>query len=468
MKIEQIYTGCLAQASYYIECNGEAAVIDPLRDIDVYINKAKDSNATIKYIFETHFHADFVSGHLSLSKLTNASIIFGPKANPKFDAIIAAEGDEFKLGDATIKTIHTPGHTLESTSFLLLDKENNPHSIFTGDTLFLGDVGIPDVAQRYQGVSKEELAGILYDSINNKIKPLDGNVTVYPGHGAGSACGKNMMKETVDSLGNQKIVNYALNGKFSKTEFIKELTDNLPEPPSYFPSIVKMNQDGYDDITDILKRSLIDLSPEKFKSSAESNQAVILDTRDASAFCEAHIPGSLFIGLSGSFAPWVGMLVKGVNQPILIVSDENKKQEAIMRLSRVGYDNCIGFLDGGIQSWSSAGFPTAKVDVKLPVEIENSLSEIRLIDVRRPGEYNAEHIENIDNLPLDTIFSSIGQYDSTSTYHLHCQSGYRSVIAASILKANGIQNVVNIVGGIKLIKETTNFNYVTNSCSSET
>ena len=466
MKIEQIYTGCLAQASYYIESNGEAAIIDPLRDIDIYLEKAKNNNAEIKYIFETHFHADFVSGHISLSKITNASIVFGPNADPKFDAIIASEGDEFKLGQTTIKTIHTPGHTLESTSFLLLDEHKNAHSIFTGDTLFLGDVGIPDVAQRYQGVSKEELAGILYDSINNKIKPLDSKITVYPGHGAGSACGKNMMKETVDSLGNQKIVNYALNGKFTKDEFIKELTENLPEPPSYFPSIVKMNQDGYDDISEILDRSLINLSPEEFKNVISSKKAVILDTRDAKDFCSAHIPGSLFIGLSGSFAPWVGMLIENVNQPIVIVCEENKEQESILRLSRVGYDNCVGFLEGGINAWTNSGNAIEKVDSKSPSEINNSLSEIELIDVRRPGEYNAEHIEGVENIPLDSIFNSMDKYEAKNTYHLHCQSGYRSVIAASILKANGINKIVNINGGIKLIKETTDFNYVTSSCSS--
>ena len=347
MKIEQIYTKCLAQGAYYIESDGEAAVIDPLREISEYIELAKKSNSKIKYVFETHFHADFVSGHLSLAKKTGASIVYGPNADPDFEAIIASDNDQFKIGKITLTAIHTPGHTLESTTYLLKDEFGKDHCIFTGDTLFLGDVGIPDVAQRYMGVSKEELAGILYESVNNRIKPLSDELMVYPGHGAGSACGKNMMKETVDTLANQKKINYALNGSFSKVTFIKELTDNLPEPPTYFPLNVKLNQEGYVDFETVLEKNLVPLDLNDFELLSENNDTIILDVRNQNDFIDGHIPNSLFIGLNGTFAPWVGTLIKDINQKILLITPLGKEKEAITRLSRVGYDNCIGYLKGG-------------------------------------------------------------------------------------------------------------------------
>ena len=351
MKIEQIYTKCLAQGAYYIESDGEAAVIDPLRQVSEYIELAKKSNSKIKYVFETHFHADFVSGHLTLAKKTGASIVYGPKAEPEFEAIIAVDNQEFKIGKLTLTAIHTPGHTLESTSFLLKNESGEDHCIFTGDTLFLGDVGIPDVAQRYMGVSKEELAGILYESVNNRIKPLSDNLIVYPGHGAGSACGKNMMKETVDSLKNQKKVNYALNGSLSKDDFVKELTDNLPEPPAYFPLNVKLNQQGYIDFETVLNKSSNALNLNVFEMLAKDKENIILDVRNQKDFIDGHIPNSIFIGLNGTFAPWVGTLIKNINQKILLIAPIGKELEAIARLSRVGYDNCIGYLEGGFSTW---------------------------------------------------------------------------------------------------------------------
>ena len=345
MIVEQFYTSCLSQASYYIECSGEVAIIDPSREVDHFIEKASSTNSKIKYIFQTHFHADFVSGHLTLSKLTDAPIVYGPNADPSYECIISKEGDIFRLGDCNIKVIHTPGHTLESTSYLLIDKNNKQHSIFTGDTLFLGDVGIPDVAQRYKGMSKEDLAGVLYDSINNKIKPLNDDITVYPGHGAGSACGKSMMKETVDSLSNQKIINYSLNGTFTKTEFIKELTNDLPEPPAYFPANVKLNREGYDDLSVVMNNSLNLISSDEYKELIKSDDITILDTRDSVDFMKYHLPNSIFIGLNGRFAPWVGEILKDVNTRIIFVCNSGKEKEVVMRLARIGFDKCIGYIN---------------------------------------------------------------------------------------------------------------------------
>ena len=350
MLVKQLYTKCLSQGAYYIESNGEAAVIDPLREVSEYINLSNLSNSKIKYIFETHFHADFISGHLTLSKKTNAPIVYGPNATPSFDCIIAKDNQEFKIGDITIKVIHTPGHTLESTCYLLIDNVNNPYCLFTGDTLFLGDVGRPDLAQKSMNISKEELAGILFDSVNNKLSNLPDHVLVYPAHGAGSACGKNMMKETVDTLGNQKKINYALNGSLSKEDFIKELTGDLESPPEYFPSNVKLNQEGYLDFSSVLKQSLNPLSFIEFKNLINDN-TVILDVRNQNEFKKGFIPGSIFIGLNGTFAPWVGSIIKDISTKLLLVCDEGKEQEAIMRLSRVGFDNCLGYLAGGFSTW---------------------------------------------------------------------------------------------------------------------
>ena len=345
MIVEQFYTSCLSQASYYIECSGEVAIIDPSREVDHFIEKASSTNSKIKYIFQTHFHADFVSGHLTLSKLTDAPIVYGPNADPSYECIISKDGDTFRLGDCKIKVIHTPGHTLESTSYLLIDKNNKQHSIFTGDTLFLGDVGIPDVAQRYKGMSKEDLAGVLYDSINNKIKPLNDDIIVYPGHGAGSACGKSMMKQTVDSLSNQKIINYSLNGTFTKTEFIKELTNNLPEPPAYFPANVKLNQEGYADLSVVMKDSLNLISSDEYKELIKSDDITVLDTRDSDDFVKYHLPNSIFIGLNGRFAPWVGEILKDVNTQIIFVCSSGKEKEVVMRLARIGFDKCMGYIN---------------------------------------------------------------------------------------------------------------------------
>ena len=456
MKIEQIYTKCLAQGAYYIESDGEAAVIDPLRQVSEYIELAKKSNSKIKYVFETHFHADFVSGHLTLAKKTGASIVYGPKAEPEFEAIIAVDNQEFKIGKLTLTAIHTPGHTLESTSFLLKNESGEDHCIFTGDTLFLGDVGIPDVAQRYMGVSKEELAGILYESVNNRIKPLSDNLIVYPGHGAGSACGKNMMKETVDSLKNQKKVNYALNGSLSKDDFVKELTDNLPEPPAYFPLNVKLNQQGYIDFETVLNKSSNALNLNDFEMLAKDKENIILDVRNQKDFIDGHIPNSIFIGLNGTFAPWVGTLIKNINQKILLIAPIGKELEAIARLSRVGYDNCIGYLDGSFSTWEKS----KKEVLTLKSVSSNSfvetlkLNKVKVLDVRRSAEFENKHIEGVVSLPLSDIYDKINNLNSDDTYYIHCAGGYRSVIAASIFKSKGLNNVIDVAGGFGAIQKT--------------
>ena len=456
MKIEQIYTKCLAQGAYYIESDGEAAVIDPLRQVSEYIELAKKSNSKIKYVFETHFHADFVSGHLTLAKKTGASIVYGPKAEPEFEAIIAVDNQEFKIGKLTLTAIHTPGHTLESTSFLLKNESGEDHCIFTGDTLFLGDVGIPDVAQRYMGVSKEELAGILYESVNNRIKPLSDNLIVYPGHGAGSACGKNMMKETVDSLKNQKKVNYALNGSLSKDDFVKELTDNLPEPPAYFPLNVKLNQQGYIDFETVLNKSSNALNLNDFEMLAKDKENIILDVRNQKDFIDGHIPNSIFIGLNGTFAPWVGTLIKNINQKILLIAPIGKELEAIARLSRVGYDNCIGYLEGGFSTWEKSKkevFTLKSVSANSFVETLK-LNKVKVLDVRRSAEFENKHIEGVVSLPLSDLYDKINNLNSDDTYYIHCAGGYRSVIAASIFKSKGLNNVIDVAGGFGAIQKT--------------
>ena len=455
MTVKQIYTGCLAQGAYFIESNGEAAIIDPLREVSQYIGLAKESNAKIKYIFETHFHADFISGHLTLAKRTGASIVYGPKAKPKFKAIIAKDNEVFKIGEVTITAIHTPGHTLESTSYLLKDKFGKENCVFTGDTLFLGDVGIPDVAQRYIGVSKEELAGILYDSVNNKIKPLSDEILVYPGHGSGSACGKNMMKETVDTLLNQKNINYAINGSFSRDVFINELTNNLPEPPAYFPSNVKLNLEGYLDFDVVLQKSLNPLSIKEFKSISKNGEIVILDVRNQNIFSSGFIPGSIFIGLNGQFAPWVGSILKNIDTHILLVCENGKETETITRLSRIGFDNVLGYLDGGFDSWKKSNEEIDYINSVSAYDLKEIInSDIDLLDVRRENERENGFLQNSLNIPLNIIDSKVGKLDKSKTYYIHCAGGYRSMIACSILKRMGFDSLFDIKGGFAQIRKS--------------
>lgn len=454
MKIEQIYTGCLAQGAYYIESEGEAAIIDPLREVDPYIKTAKESGAKIKYIFETHFHADFVSGHVTLSKETGAPIIYGPTAEPSFDVIIAEDGQEFKLGKITILALHTPGHTMESTTYLLRDEKGKDHAIFSGDTLFLGDVGRPDLAQKAAHMTQEELAGTLFDSLRTKIMPLADDVIVYPAHGAGSACGKNMMKETVDTLGNQKKMNYALRADMSRDEFIAEVTDGLLPPPQYFPLNVKMNKEGYEDIDKILERGTQALSPKAFEAAANETGAVVLDVRHQDDFAKGHVPRSIFIGLDGSFAPWVGALVADVKQPILLVTPEGREEETITRLSRVGFDQTLGYLKGGVAAWKEAGKEVDTVDSVNAEELKNLMEkEIPVYDVRKESEYNAEHVEDAHLTPLDFINDHMSEFPEKETFYVHCAGGYRSMIASSILKSRGIHNLVDVAGGFAHIKK---------------
>ncbi|MBC6998115.1 rhodanese-like domain-containing protein [Cytophaga sp. FL35] len=454
MKIEQIYTGCLAQGAYYIESKGEVAIIDPLREVEPYIKRAQDAGSQIKYIFETHFHADFVSGHVTLSKETGAPIIYGPNANPSFDAIIAKDGDSFQLGDVRIHVLHTPGHTMESTTYLLKDESGKDHAIFSGDTLFLGDVGRPDLAQKAADMTQEQLAGLLYESLRNKIMPLSDDVIVYPAHGAGSACGKNMMKETVDSLGNQKKVNYALRKDMSKEEFIKEVTDGLLPPPKYFPLNVKMNKEGYEDIGEVLTRGTTALSPEEFETAANETGAVVLDVRHQKDFVNGHVPRSIFIGLNGDFAPWVGALIADTQQPILLVCPEGKEEEAVTRLSRVGFDGTIGYLKGGFEAWKNSGKAIDSIESITADEATTKIDEesIPVFDVRKPSEFQSEHVIDAENTPLDFINKHLSEFPETDEFLVHCAGGYRSVIAASILKSRGIHNLIDVDGGFGALK----------------
>ncbi|MEM9001678.1 MAG: rhodanese-like domain-containing protein [Bacteroidota bacterium] len=455
MNIEQIYTGCLAQGAYYIESEGEVAIIDPLREVQPYIDRAKRDNAKIKYIFETHFHADFVSGHITLSKETGAPIIYGPHANPSFKAIIAEDSQEFRLGKLTFAVLHTPGHTMESTTYLLRDENGRDYAIFSGDTLFLGDVGRPDLAQKAANMTQEELAGILFDSLRKKIMPLADNVIVYPAHGAGSACGKNMMKETVDTLGNQKKMNYALRTDMTRAEFISEVTDGLLPPPQYFPLNVKMNKEGYDDIAEVLQRGAVALQPEAFEIAANDTGAIVLDVRHQDDFAQAHIPRSIFIGLNGSFAPWVGALIADVKQSILLIAPEGKEEEAITRLSRVGFDGTIGYLDGGVPGWIAAGKQTDSVK---SIDAETFKKELEqkapVFDVRKETEFQAAHVVDAQLAPLDFLNDHLTAFPEKETFYLHCAGGYRSMIAASILKSRGIHNLVDVAGGFAAIKKT--------------
>jgi len=453
MVVKQLYTKCLSQGAYYIESAGEAAVIDPLREVSEYINIAKASKSKIKYIFETHFHADFISGHITLSKLTNAPIVYGPNATPSFESIIAHDNQVFSIGDVTIKVIHTPGHTLESTCYLLSDENQNPYCLFSGDTLFLGDVGRPDLAQKSLNISKEDLAGILYDSIHNKISVLPDHILIYPAHGAGSACGKNMMKETVDTLANQKIVNYALNGSFSKNEFIEELTHNLESPPDYFPSNVMLNQEGYKDFDFVLKNSFNRLDLLQFKELNDSDDTIVLDVRNQNDFKKGFIPGSVFIGLNGTFAPWVGSIIKDINKKILLICDQGKEKEAIVRLSRVGFDNCLGFLDGGFDNWMSEN----EFDTIESIDSDNLSSiveSINLVDVRKLSERSNGFLKNTISIPLDLFQDNLNSLDKNKKYYVHCAGGYRSMIACSILKRNGFNSPIDVTGGFSAIRNS--------------
>ena len=456
MKIEQIYTGCLAEAAYYVESNGEAAIIDPLREVQPYLKKAKLAGATIKYIFETHFHADFVSGHVDLAQQSGATIIYGPTATTNFEAHIAEDGEVFKIGELTIKTLHTPGHTPESTTYLLMDKNGEPYCIFTGDTLFIGDVGRPDLVQK-GNLTMEDMAGTLYDSLHSKILTLPDHVLVYPAHGAGSSCGKNMSKETFDTLGHQKEVNYAIKAK-SREQFITEVTDGILPPPQYFAKNAAINKNGYESFADVRKKGLMPMGAEEFEATANHMGALILDTRDPQDFANAFIPSSINIGLGGQFAPWVGALITDLQQPLLLIVDEDKAEEAITRLARVGYDQAIGYLEGGIESWKAAGKDIDSISSLSVTDFEENLNahpDLKILDVRKPGEYEAGHLVSVESHPLDYINEWMNEIKSDETYYIHCAGGYRSMIAASILKARGVNEVIDVAGGYAAIKSTS-------------
>lgn len=445
MKVEQIYTGCLAQGAYYIESNGEAAIIDPLRESAPYIEKAKENGVKIKYIFETHFHADFVSGHLDLAQKTGAKIVYGPNAETAYKKYLAKDGEVFKLGKVTITVLHTPGHTPESTTFLLKDEKKKPYAIFTGDTLFIGDVGRPDLAQKNGKLTKEELAGWLYDSLRTKIMTLPDDVIVYPAHGAGSACGKNMSRETWDTLGNQKMVNYALRADMTKEEFIKEVTDGLMAPPAYFAQNAMLNKSGYESIDTVMKRGVKALSPRAFEAAANESGALILDVRSKEEFVKGFIPNSIFIGLDGSFAPWVGALIPDLKQPILIVAPRGRNKETVKRLARVGYDNAIGYLKGGFEVWKKEKREIDEIEtIKTNAFVKTYNKRLNVLDVRKPGEFASAHVETAQSFPLDFINKNMSEISKKKKYHLHCRSGYRSTVAASILKARGFDKLINV------------------------
>lgn len=458
MTIEQIYTGCLAQGAYYITSNGEGAIIDPLREVQPYIERAKKDNVSIKYIFETHFHADFVSGHVDLAEKTSAKIVFGPTTAPiGYDAIIAHDGQVFEIGTIKIKVLHTPGHTMESSCYLLIDEKGRETALFSGDTLFIGDVGRPDLAQKVLAdLTQDKLAGHLFDSLRNKIIPLPDDLIVYPAHGAGSACGKNMSKETSDTLGNQKVNNYALNLNLTKEQFIKEVTTGLTPPPSYFPQNVMMNIQGYDSITQVLDRGNTPLSPNAFEEAANSTGAIILDARNAQDFAPAFIPNSINIGIDGNFAPWVGTLIPDVKQEILLVSYSNRVEEVLTRLARVGYDHCIGYLDGGIEAWIKAGKEIDSAITISPDELA-AIDNPTILDVRKASEYYSEHIEGAENIPLDYINERLAEVDKNKTLYVHCAGGYRSMTFLSILRARGFENIIDVKGGFNDIKTTGKF-----------
>lgn len=457
MKVEQIYTGCLAHAAYYIESNGEAAIFDPLREVEPYLERAEKDGAKVKYVFETHFHADFVSGHLDLKKKTGAEIIYGPTAKPGFEATTAEDGQVFELGDYKIKVIHTPGHTMESTCYLLIDENGKEHGIITGDTLFIGDVGRPDLAQHViSDLTEEKLATHLFHSLRDKIMPLSDDLIVYPNHGAGSACGKNMSKETTDTLGHQKEVNYALRADMTLEEFKKELLTGLTKPPVYFPQNVLMNIKGYDSFDDVRDRGLKGLNPEAFEAAANETEALMLDTRDASDFAKGFVPNSINIGLEGSFAMWVGEMIPDVKQEILLITYPGKEEEALTRLARVGYDFTIGYLEGGFESWKDAGKEYDTFERISATELEDKMKkeEITLIDVRKKSEFDSEHVVGAINVPLNALNDNLAVFPKDKPFVIHCAGGYRSMIAASILKARGWEDFVDVIGGMGDIKKT--------------
>jgi len=455
MKIEQIYTGCLAQGAYYIESKGEVAIIDPLREINSYLKKAKQDDAKIKYIFETHFHADFVSGHVTLSQKTGAPIIYGPTAKTTFESLIAQDGQRFTLGDITIIALHTPGHTQESTTYLLQDSNGKDHAIFSGDTLFLGDVGRPDLAQKAADMTQDQLAAMLFNSLRTKIMPLADDVIVYPAHGAGSACGKNLSKETIGSLGEQKKTNYALRHDMTEAEFVTEVTDGLLPPPQYFPLNVQLNKEGYEDFEEVLKRGTQEFSAEQFEEQAKNTNAIILDVRNQADFAKGHIPGSIFIGIDGGFAPWVGALIGDIKQPLLLVTPEGREQETITRLSRVGFDQTLGTLKGGFVTWKNSDKEIDSIHSVTAEEFkENSTDSSPIFDVRKPGEYTSEHLPKAKNTSLDFINQYLSEFPEQENFYIHCAGGYRSMIAASILKSRGIHNLIDVKGGFGAIKQT--------------
>ncbi|OSZ82962.1 MBL fold metallo-hydrolase [Chitinophagaceae bacterium IBVUCB1] len=461
MKIEQIYTGCLAQGAYYITSGKEAVIIDPLREIQPYIERAQKDGVSIKYVFETHFHADFVSGHIDLAKATGATIVYGPTAQPAFDAHVAKDEEIFAVGDVVFQVLHTPGHTMESCCYLLKDTTGKDVALFSGDTLFLGDVGRPDLAQKAANMTMEELAGLLYTSLRTKIMPLADDVIVYPAHGAGSACGKNMSNATQDTLGHQKTTNYALRADMSKEEFVKEVTTGLVAPPQYFPYNVMMNKTGYASISDVLQQGTQPLSVAAFEAAIAETGAMILDTRNEGDFVNGFIPGSINIGLDGSFAPWAGALITDIKQLIVFVADAGREQEVVTRLARVGYDNCLGYLQGGIAAWQAAGKDLNTVQSITADELADGLEEhptIMLLDVRKQSEYDAEHIIGAENLPLDNINSEMSKIDRDTTYYVHCAAGYRSVIFISIMMSRGYTKLINVKSGFKALKGCARFN----------
>lgn len=455
MKIEQLYTSCLAQGAYYISSDGEAAIIDPLRESQQYVDKAEDDKVKIKYVFETHFHADFVSGHVDLARKTNSTIVFGPSAKTDYSCHIAKDQEEFTIGKIKIRAIHTPGHTPESTTYLLIDENGNNHAIFTGDTLFVGDVGRPDLAVA-NNITEDELARTLYDSLRNKIMTLEDNVLIYPAHGAGSACGKNMSSETFSTLGEQKKINYALRDNMTKAEFVKELLEGMPPPPSYFKQNALLNKNGYNNFDDVLSKSNKALTVDEFKDYMISKNSLVIDVRNQNEFIKKHIPNSLFVGLNGSFATWVGTIIKDIHRPIILIVEKGKEEEAITRLARVGCDNCFGYLDGGISTWEKSGNPTSDLEF---ISANNfvemlKLNTINILDVRKESEFETQHIESSINSPLSQVHENLDLINTNEKLYVHCGSGYRSVIAISILKANGFDNLIDISGGYNAIKKT--------------
>ena len=465
MKIEQIYTGCLAQGAYYVESEGEAVVIDPLREVASYLDKAQKDGAAIKYVFETHFHADFVSGHLDLSQKTGAPIVYGPTATPAFDAHIARDGEEFKVGKVSFRVLHTPGHTMESTCYLLLDENGKEVALFSGDTLFIGDVGRPDLAQKAAHMTQEQLAETLYDSLREKVMTLPDDVIVYPAHGAGSACGKKMSKETFDTLGNQKATNYALRANMTKAEFVKEVTSGLMPPPAYFPLNVALNKQGYDSIDVVMERGTRALSPRAFEAAANETGALLLDTRDAEVFARGFVPNSINIGIDGQFAPWVGALIPDVKQELLIIAEPGREEEVVTRLARVGYDFCLGYLEGGFDAWKAAGLETDSIK-RVSAEELAEVKDAVIVDVRKESEYVSEHLVNVENAPLDYLNESMAHIPKDKTVYIHCAGGYRSMIFASALRARGFDNLVDVRGGFKAIKESGRFELTEYVCPS--